>query len=75
MNSKVYFFIFLQFFIIIAKAQLNANQIYKISSDYIVSIVIEHNDKSKSTGSGFYLEEINAIGTNYHVIKDYDKLN
>ena len=74
MNPKLFCLIVFQFVIVIAKAQLNANEIYKISSNYIVSIEVEHQDKSISTGTGFYFADINAIVTNYHVIKDYENI-
>lgn len=74
MNLKSVYLILTNFFIVTSYAQLNANEIYKISSEYIVSIEVENKDKSISTGSGFYFEDINSVVTNYHVIKNYEKI-
>ncbi len=74
LNFKFVFLISFLFLFSVGKAQLNANEIYKISSDYIVSIEVQHKDKSISTGSGFYFADINAIVTNNHVIKNFEKI-
>lgn len=74
MNLKLFCLIFFPFVMTVAKAQLNANEIYKLSSNYIVSIQVQDKNNNISTGTGFYFANINAIVTNYHVIKDYQKI-
>ena len=74
MKPKLLCLILFQFAIFVCKAQLNANEIYKISSNYIVSIEVEDTDSTTSTGTGFYFADINAVVTNYHVIKGFEKI-
>ncbi len=74
MRKKILIFAIFPVYASSVLAQLNANQIYKTTSEYTVSIEVEHHDNSVSTGTGFFMKEYDAIVTNYHVIKNNSKI-
>src|SRR5215204_5752161 len=56
------------------KAQLNAEEIFKMNSPYVVSLSVNTEDNKSLSGTGFYMKDLNAIVTNYHVIQKYSSI-